>query len=446
MKLIRVEDIANYTGQQVTAQGWVYSRTDKGKLVFLLLRDGSGFVQCVAFKDDLPAAIFDQLTRLPQESSVIVSGEVREDKRAPGIPGGYEIGIKEIKIIQAAAEDYPMALKEHGVDFSLDNRHLWIRMPSQWAILRIRGTVVSAIREWFEINGFINMDTPILTPAAVEGTTTLFETEYFDEGKAYLSQSGQLYNEANIMAFGKVYCFGPTFRAEKSKTRRHLTEFWMVEPEIAFCDLDGLMEVEEQFVTHIVKRVMRERGPELKSLGRDLTKLEKIEAPFPRISYDEAAKIIQESYEKETDPEKKELIKFEWGMDFGAPHEALLTSHYDKPLFVFGYPTQVKAFYMEPWPGRPEVCKSVDLLAPEGYGEIIGGSERMSSPDLLLQRIHEHGLPEAAYKWYMDLRRYGSVPHSGFGMGVERTVAWICGIEHIRETIAFPRMIKRMYP
>ncbi|MGZ3979526.1 MAG: asparagine--tRNA ligase [Flavisolibacter sp.] len=446
MKLIRVEDIAKYSGQQVTVQGWVYSRTDKGKLVFLLLRDGSGFVQCVAFKDDLPADIFDQLTRLPQESSVIVSGEVREDKRAPGIPGGYEIGIKEIKIIQAAAEDYPMALKEHGVDFSLDNRHLWIRMPSQWAILRTRGTVISAIREWFEINGFINMDTPILTPAAVEGTTTLFETEYFDEGKAYLSQSGQLYNEANIMAFGKVYCFGPTFRAEKSKTRRHLTEFWMVEPEIAFCDLDGLMEVEEQFVTHIVKRVMRERGPELKSLGRDLSKLEKIEAPFPRISYDEATKMIHDSYEKETDPEKKELLKFEWGMDFGAPHEALLTSHYEKPLFVFGYPTQVKAFYMEPWPGRPEVCKSVDLLAPEGYGEIVGGSERMSSPDLLLQRIHEHGLPEAAYKWYMDLRRYGSVPHSGFGMGLERTVAWICGIEHIRETIAFPRMIKRVYP
>ncbi|MGA2503302.1 MAG: asparagine--tRNA ligase [Anaerolineales bacterium] len=446
MAIIRVEEIAKYTGQQVTVQGWVYSRTDKGKLVFLLVRDGSGYVQCVAFKDDLPEAIFDQITRLPQESSVIISGAVREDKRAPGIPGGYEIGVKEIKIIQAAAEDYPMALKEHGVDFSLDNRHLWIRMPSQWAILRIRGTVISAIREWFEINGFINMDTPILTPAAVEGTTTLFETEYFDEGKAYLSQSGQLYNEANIMAFGKVYCFGPTFRAEKSKTRRHLTEFWMVEPEIAFCDLDGLMEVEEQFVTHIVKRVLRERGPELKSLGRDLTKLENIAVPFPRISYDEATKIIKESFEKETDPEKKDLIKFDWGMDFGAPHEALLTSRYEKPLFVFGYPTQVKAFYMEPWPGRPEICKSVDLLAPEGYGEIIGGSERMSSPDLLLQRIHEHGLPEAAYKWYMDLRRYGSVPHSGFGMGVERTVAWICGIEHIREAIAFPRMIKRVYP
>jgi len=446
MSIIRVEEIAKYSGQEVTVQGWVYSRTDKGKLVFLLVRDGSGFVQCVAFKGDLPEALFDQLTRLPQESSVIISGAVREDKRAPGIPGGYEIGVKEIKIVQTAAEDYPMALKEHGVDFALDNRHLWIRMPSQWAILRIRGTVISAIREWLELNGFINMDTPILTPAAVEGTTTLFETEYFDEGKAYLSQSGQLYNEANIMAFGKVYCFGPTFRAEKSKTRRHLTEFWMVEPEIAFCDLDGLMEIEEQFVTHIVKRVLRDRGPELKSLGRDLPKLEIIEPPFPRISYDEAAKIIQELYEKENDPEKWELLKFEWGMDFGAPHEAALTNRYEKPVFVYGYPTQVKAFYMEPWPDRPEVCKSVDLLAPEGCGEIIGGSERMSSPDLLLQRIHEHGLPEEAYKWYLDLRRYGSVPHSGFGMGVERTVAWICGIEHIREAIAFPRMIKRVYP
>ena len=444
--IIRVEEIAKYSGQEVTVQGWVYSRTDKGKLVFLVVRDGSGFVQCVAFKGDLPEALFDQLTRLPQESSVIISGAVREDKRAPGIPGGYEIGVKEIKIVQTAAEDYPMALKEHGVDFALDNRHLWIRMPSQWAILRVRGTVISAIREWFELNGFINMDTPILTPAAVEGTTTLFETEYFDEGKAYLSQSGQLYNEANIMAFGKVYCFGPTFRAEKSKTRRHLTEFWIVEPEIAFCDLDGLMEIEEQFVTHIVKRVLRDRGPELKSLGRDLAKLDKIEPPFPRISYDEAAKVIQELYEKETDPDKKELLKFEWGMDFGAPHEAALTNRYEKPVFVYGYPTQVKAFYMEPWPDRPEVCKSVDLLAPEGCGEIIGGSERMSNPELLLQRIHEHGLPEAAYKWYLDLRRYGSVPHSGFGMGLERTVAWICGIEHIREAIAFPRMIKRVYP
>jgi asparaginyl-tRNA synthetase len=444
--IIRVEEIAKYTGQEVTVQGWVYNRTDKGKLVFLLVRDGSGFVQCVAFKGDLPESVYDQITRLPQESSVIITGPVREDKRAPGIPGGFEIGVKEIKVVQLAGENYPMALKEQGVDFALDNRHLWIRMPSQWAILRVRATVITAMREWFELNGFINMDTPILTPASVEGTTTLFETEYFDEGKAYLSQSGQLYNEANIMSFGKVYAFGPTFRAEKSKTRRHLTEFWMVEPEMAFCDLDQLMEVEEQFVTHIVKRVLRDRGPELKSLGRNLAKLEKIEPPFPRISYDEAAKIIQEFREKESDPEKKELLKFEWGMDFGAPHETGLTSRFEKPVFVYGYPTKVKAFYMEPWPDRPEVCKSVDLLAPEGYGEIIGGSERMSSYDLLLQRIHEHGLPEESYRWYLDLRKYGSVPHSGFGMGVERTVSWVCGIEHIREAIAFPRTIKRVYP
>ena len=446
MSIIRVEEIKKYAGQEVTVQGWVYNRTDKGKLVFLLVRDGSGFIQCVAFKGDLPEAVFDQLTRLPQESSVIITGPVRADQRAPGIPGGFEIGVKDIQIVQLAADNYPMALKEQGVDFALDNRHLWIRMPSQWAILRIRATVISAIREWFELNGFLNMDTPILTPAAVEGTTTLFETEYFDEGKAYLSQSGQLYNEADIMAFGKVYSFGPTFRAEKSKTRRHLTEFWMVEPEAAFCDLDGLMEIEEQFVTHIVKRVLRDRLPELKSLNRDLGRLEKITPPFPRISYDEAARIILDLYEKESDPEKKDLLKFEWGMDFGAPHESALTALYEKPLFVYGYPTAVKAFYMEPWPGRPEVCKSVDLLAPEGYGEIIGGSERMSSPDLLLQRIHEQNLPEEAYKWYLDLRRYGSVPHSGFGMGVERTVAWICGTEHIRETIAFPRTIKRVYP
>jgi asparaginyl-tRNA synthetase len=444
--IIRVEEIGKYAGQDVSVQGWVYNRTDKGKLVFLLVRDGTGFVQCVAFKGDLSEELFDQLTRLPQESSVVISGPVRADQRAPGIPGGYEIGVKDIKIIQLAGENYPMALKEQGVDFALDNRHLWIRMPSQWAILRIRATVISAIREWFEQNGFINMDTPILTPASVEGTTTLFETEYFDEGKAYLSQSGQLYNEANIMAFGKIYCFGPTFRAEKSKTRRHLTEFWMVEPEMAFCDLDQLMEVEEQFVTHIVKRVLRERGPELKSLNRDPARLEKISPPFPRISYDEAAKVIQGIYEKETDPEKKEYLKFEWGMDFGAPHETALTNLYDKPVFVYGYPTKVKAFYMEPWPDRPEICKSVDLLAPEGYGEIIGGSERMSSYDLLLSRIHEHGLPEEAYRWYLDLRKFGSVPHSGFGMGVERTVTWICGIEHIREAIAFPRTIKRVYP
>ena len=446
MTIIRVEDIAKYVGQEVILQGWVYNRTDKGKLVFLLVRDGSGFVQCVVFKGDLDEKTFDQLTRLPQESSVIITGSVREDKRAPGIPGGYEVGVKEIKIVQLAAENYPMALKEQGVDFALDNRHLWIRMQSQWAILRIRAVVISAIREWLDTHGFVNVDTPILTPAACESTSTLFETKYFDEGLAYLSQSGQLYNEADIMAFGKVYAFGPTFRAEKSKTRRHLTEFWMVEPEAAFCDLDQLIEIEEQYVSFIVQRVLRDRLPELKFLGRDITRLEKVLPPFPRISYDDAAIKIQELWAAETDPEKKELLKFDWGIDFGAPHETALTNLYEKPVFVFGYPTAVKAFYMEPWPGRPEVCKSVDLLAPEGYGEIIGGSERMTDPDLLLQRIRQNNLPEEAFKWYLDLRKFGSVPHSGFGMGVERTVAWICGIEHIREAIPYPRTIKRVYP
>jgi asparaginyl-tRNA synthetase len=445
-EIIHVDQIAQYTGQEVTLQGWVYNRTDKGKLVFLLVRDGSGFVQCVAFKGDLDEALFERLVRLPQESAVIITGAVRADKRAPGIPGGYEIGVKSVEIVQEAAEDYPMALKEHGVDFALDHRHLWIRMPSQWAILRTRATIISAMREWLDTNGFINMDTPILTPAACEGTTTLFETPYFDEGMAYLAQSGQLYNEANIFAFKKVYCFGPTFRAEKSKTRRHLTEFWMLEPEMAFCDLDQMMETEEQLVTHIVKRVLRDRLPELKSLDRDIGQLENIEPPFPRISYDDALKVINKLREETDDPEQKELLKIEWGMDFGSPHETELTSRYEKPVFVYGYPTQVKAFYMEPWPGRPEVCKSVDLLAPEGYGEIIGGSERMSSHELLLQRIHDHGLPEEAFKWYLELRKYGSVPHSGFGMGVERTVTWLCGIEHIRETIPFPRTIKRVYP
>ncbi|MEW5941778.1 MAG: asparagine--tRNA ligase [Chloroflexota bacterium] len=444
--IIRVSDIAKYEGQEVTVQGWVYNRTDKGKLVFLLVRDGSGFVQCVAFKGDLEEDVFDQVMRLPQESSVVITGPVRADKRAPGIPGGYEVGVKQIQILQAADADYPMSLKDHGVDFALDNRHFWIRMQSQWAILRVRATVMAATREWLDTNGFIAMDTPILTPAAAEGTTTLFETEYFDEGKAYLAQTGQLYNEANIFAFGKVYCFGPTFRAEKSKTRRHLTEFWMLEPEIAFCDLDGLMEVEEQMITHIVQRVLRDRLPELKSLGRDVSKLESVKPPFPRISYDDAAKMLQEMYEKETDPEKKELLKFDWGIDFGAPHETAITQQFDKPVFVYGYPSAVKAFYMEPWPGRPEVCKSVDLLAPEGYGEICGGSERMSDHDALLARIRKEGLPEAAFKWYLELRKFGSVPHSGFGMGVERVTAWLCGIEHIREAIPFPRTIKRVYP
>ncbi len=445
-QVIRVENIAQYVGQEVTVQGWVYNRTHKGKLVFLLVRDGYGFVQCVAFKNDLPAETFQTIVHIPQESSITITGVVRADERAPGIPGGYEIGITGFEVVQAAEEDYPIALKEHGVDFLLDNRHFWIRVPSQWAILRIRATIISAIREWLDDHGYINMDTPILTPSAGEDTTTLFETEYFDEGKVYLDQTGQLYNEANIFAFKKVYCFGPTFRAEKSKTRRHLTEFWMVEPEIAFCDLDQLMEIEEQFVSHIVRRVLERRQPELRALGRDVSALEKIVPPFPRISYDQALEMLAEIREQTTDPQQKQLLEIEWGSDFGAPHETALTQRFDKPVFVYGYPSAAKAFYMEPWPGRPEVCKSVDLLAPEGYGEIIGGSERISDPALLLRRLHEQNQPEEAYRWYIDLRRYGSVPHSGFGLGVERTVTWICGITHIRETIPYPRTIKRVYP
>ncbi len=444
--VIRVEQIGQYEGQEVTIRGWVYNRTHKGKLVFLLVRDGYGFAQCVGFKNDVSAELFDAMTHIPQESSVVITGVVRADPRAPGIPGGYEVGITGFEVVQAVEGEYPIALKEHGVEFLLDNRHLWIRTQSQWAVLRVRAVVIAAIHEWLADNGFIHMDTPILTPAACEGTTTLFGTEYFDEGMAYLAQSGQLYNEANIFAFSRVYCFGPTFRAEKSKTRRHLTEFWMVEPEVAFCDLDGVMEIEEQFVSHIVQTALKKCAPELKVLGRDVSALERVTPPFPRISYDDALAMLAEIREQTEDPEAKALLNIEWGSDFGAPHETALTKKFDKPVFVYGYPTAVKAFYMEPWPGRPEVCKSVDLLAPEGYGEIIGGSERISDPDLLLQHIHEHNLPEEAFKWYIDLRRYGSVPHSGFGLGVERTVTWICGIDHLRETIAYPRMINRVYP
>lgn len=443
-KLIRIEKIAQCVGEEVTVQGWLYNRTDKGRLQFLQVRDGSGFVQCVVFQKEVSPETFETALSLTQESSLVVTGTVRADQRAPGVPGGYELGVREIKVLQLA-ENYPIQPKEHGVDFLMDNRHLWIRSQRQWAVLRVRATVIRAIREWLDGHGFVNVDTPILTPAACEGTTTLFETDYFGE-KAYLAQSGQLYNEANIYAFGRVYCFGPTFRAEKSKTRRHLTEFWMVEPEIAFCDLDQLMEIEEQFVSHIVQTCLRERAAELALLERDTTRLEQVKPPFPRISYDEALEILAEVREKTPDPELRELLQIEWGDDFGSPHETELAKRFDKPVFVYGYPACAKAFYMEPWPGRPEVSKSVDLLAPEGYGEIIGGSERISDFNLLVQRLEEWHLPRAAFEWYLDLRRYGSVPHAGFGLGVERTVTWICGLDHLRETIAFPRMLKRVYP
>jgi asparaginyl-tRNA synthetase len=441
---ITIDKIAGYDGQEVTIKGWLYAKTGKGKLQFLQVRDGTGIVQCIAFRPEMEDELFEDIKRLGQESSLIVSGSVRSDERAPGIPGGYEIGIQQIEIIQNA-EEYPIGPKEHGVEFLIENRHLWLRSSLQWALMRVRTTVKRAIIDFLDDNGFLNIDTPIITPAAAEGTSTLFEVDYFDE-RAYLAQTGQLYNEANIMAFGKVYCFGPTFRAEKSKTRRHLTEFWMVEPEMAFYDLDGLMDFEEEFVTYIVQTTIRERAAELALLERDLTYLQKIEPPFPRISYDEAIERLQVLRDEEEDPELKELLKIEWGEDFGSPHETELTRQFDKPVFVYGFPTDVKAFYMEPWPGRPEVCKSVDLLAPEGYGEIIGGSERMSDPEVLIEAINRHELPPENYQWYIDLRRYGTVPHSGFGLGLERTVAWIAGISHIRETSPFPRTLNRMRP
>ena len=440
----RIQDIAQHVGQEITLQGWLHSRTDKGKLQFLQVRDGTGFVQCIVFQKEVSPEIFAAAAGLTQESSLVVTGTVRQDPRAPGLPGGYEVGVTGLHVLQIA-QDYPIQPKEHGVDFLMDNRHLWIRSQRQWAVLRVRTTVIRAIRDWLDGHGFVNMDTPIITPAACEGTSTLFETDYFGE-KAYLAQSGQLYNEADIYAFGRVYCFGPTFRAEKSKTRRHLTEFWMVEPEAAFCDLDEMMEIGEQFVSNIVQTCLRERAQELALLGRDVSHLEQVVPPFPRISYDRALEMLAEIRQEVNDQDLRQQLQIEWGDDLGSPHETELTRRFEKPVFVYGYPTRAKAFYMEPWPGRPEVSKSADLLAPEGYGEIIGGSERISDPALLLQRLDEWGLPRAAFGWYMDLRRYGSVPHSGFGLGVERTVTWICGLDHLRETIAFPRMLKRVYP
>jgi len=443
-KTIRIENIAEHEGEQVTLQGWLYHHTDKGRLQFLQVRDGTGFVQCVVFEKEVAPELFETVQNLTQESSLVVTGTIRQDDRAPGVPGGYEVGVSDLQVLQLA-EEYPIQPKEHGVEFLMDNRHLWVRSQLQWAVLRVRATVIRAIRDWLDDNGFVNMDTPILTPAACEGTSTLFETDYFGDS-AYLAQSGQLYNEANIYAFGRVYCFGPTFRAEKSKTRRHLTEFWMVEPEAAFCDMDQLIEIEEQFISYIVQTCLRERAAELALLERDTSHLEKVLPPFPRVSYDDALEMLTEIREQTDDEELKELLNIEWGDDFGSPHETELTKRFEKPVFVYGYPTVAKAFYMEPWPGRPEVTKSVDLLAPEGYGEITGGSERISDLDLLLQRLEEWNLPREAFEWYIDLRRYGSTPHSGFGLGVERTVTWICGIDHLRETIAFPRMLKRVYP
>ena len=431
MKRICIEELQHHVGETITLRGWLYNKRSSGKIRFLVMRDGSGLVQGVVAKAAVPEDVFNRFDQLTQESSFSMTGKVRQEQRAPG---GFELDVTDIQIIHIAHE-YPITPKEHGIDFLMDRRHLWLRSSRQHAILRVRHEVIRSIRDFFDSRGFVLMDAPIFTPAACEGTSTLFETNYFDLGKAYLTQSGQLYGEAGAMALGKVYVFGPTFRAEKSKTRRHLTEFWMVEPEVAFNDLNDNMDLAEEFLEHIVQTVLKNRAPELKMLERDTSKLEKVRRPFPRISYDEAVEILH-----------KKGIPFEWGNDLGGTDETVVSEQFDRPVMVHRYPSEVKAFYMKRDPENPKVALAVDVLAPEGYGEIIGGSQREDDYDILLARIKEHNLPQAAFDWYLDLRRFGSVPHAGFGLGVERTVSWICGLEHLREAIPFPRMIYRLTP
>jgi asparaginyl-tRNA synthetase len=431
---ITIEQAGQHAGETVVIPGWLYNLRRSGKIAFPILRDGTGILQCVAVKNQLPANLFDAIKDLTQESSIVVTGKLRAEPRAPG---GYELDVENLEILQRVPESapYPITPKEHGIDFLMDHRHLWLRSRRQHAILRVRHEVIRAIRDYFDSHGFTLLDTPIFTPAACEGTTSLFEVNYFDEEKVYLTQSGQLYNEATAMAFGNVYTFGPTFRAEKSKTRRHLTEFWMVEPEMAFAGLEDVKRVAEELIVFVVGRVLEHRRTELAVLERDVSKLEAIQAPFPRISYDDAIEIL-----------KKKGSEIQWGGDFGGADETLIGEDFDRPVMVDRYPTAIKAFYMQPDPDRPEVVLGVDVLAPEGYGEIVGGGQRIHDLDLLLSRIEEHHLPKEAFDWYIDLRRYGTVPHGGFGMGVERCVAWICGLEHVRETIPFPRMLYRTRP
>ncbi len=430
MEQTYIKDIGQHVGQTVELRGWLYNKRSSGKIQFLLVRDGTGIIQGVMLKNEVALEVFEAAKELTQESSIIVRGSVRADERAPG---GYELTITDLEVVQIA-DEYPITPKEHGVEFLMNHRHLWLRSQKQHAIMKIRHEIIRACRDFLDTRGFTQIDAPILINTAAEGTTTLFETDYFGD-KAYLAQTGQLYMEAAAMAFGKVYCFGPTFRAEKSKTRRHLIEFWMLEPEMAYFTNDDNMRLQEELVSFIVQRVLENRRKELEILERDISKLEQVKAPFPRISYDDAIKLLQENGSDT-----------EWGADFGAPDETIIAQNFDRPVFVYGYPAEIKAFYMQPDPERPEVVLGSDLLAPEGYGEIIGGSERIHDYDLLRQRLADFNLPEEDYQWYLDLRKYGTVPHSGFGLGLERTVAWICGLPHIRETIPFARMLHRMYP
>ncbi|MFO8060257.1 MAG: asparagine--tRNA ligase [Bacillota bacterium] len=427
---VTVRRLRDFVGEEVRVRGWLYNRRSSGKIAFLLVRDGTGVVQAVASAADLPEEVWDEINSLGQESSLIVRGVVRADSRSPG---GHELQLTDLQVMQRA-EDYPLALKEHGVEFLLDKRHLWLRTPRQTAVLRVRDRLMRELEGFLREDGFVRVDTPILTPNACEGTTTLFETDYFGEA-AYLTQSGQLYSEATCAALGKVYCFSPAFRAEKSKTRRHLIEFWMLEPEMAYYTYEDNLRLQEQMVEHVVRQILRHNADDLETLGRKTQVLQRVETPFPRISYDDALELLREAD-----------LPLEWGDDFGAPHETEIARHFDRPVFVERFPVQTKAFYMEPDPERPEVALAADLLAPEGYGEIIGGSQRIDDEDLLLRRVREHNLPEEDFEWYLDLRRYGSVPHSGFGLGIERMLAWIAGLEHIREAVPFPRLLNRLRP
>lgn len=430
MKWTYIEDISNFKDKEVEIRGWVFNKRSSGKVRFLLIRDGTGLIQGTIFSSKKDDPLFKKFDTLTQESSLIVRGGVKEDKRAPG---GFELTIKDVEILQVA-DEYPITPKAHSTPFLMEHRHLWLRSQKQHAILQIRTELIKAIRDFFDDRGFRLMDTPILTPSACEGTTTLFETDYFDQ-KAFLSQSGQLYNEATAMAFGKVYCFGPTFRAEKSKTRKHLIEFWMVEPEVAFATLEDITELGEDLVVYLIERILEQNKKELEILERDTKPLERVKKPFPRLTYDEAQKML-----------KKKGSKMEWGDDFGSPEETLMSNIYDIPVCVTHFPAKIKAFYMQPDSKRPDLVLGVDVLASEGYGELIGGGQRIHDLDLLEKKIKEHNLPRKAYEWYLDLRKYGSVPHSGFGLGIERTLSWICKIKHIRETIPFPRLLYRIYP